>query len=407
MCNICIYFFISPQWDHYYLCRMLQRAYKKRDKSDYKIDKISYFLYIMDRAECLEQVKINGFNILSMDTEYKDDREIVIEAVKQNGKVLKYLKKKFKEDRAIVLEAVKTYSDILQILDKKFSKDKEIVIAAIRCDGRSHRRSSAIHYIYEDMLDDKDVALVAIKYGGMSFTHLTESQINDKDIALEIVKMDGEDLIYLNNKNRDDEDICLEALGQTSKAFDYISSRLEKDRSFILKAIKKNYLVGNHIDKSILNDEKFVLEAVKRNGKFLNCVSSGLCNNKEIVLSAVKNDGFVLLNIYELGYFGQDKDIAFAAIRDSCQIMRYLDHNLQNDEKFMVSLIKKYNVSADIMKCMKLPSTGYYLCKYLLKLFKRFPQIRYLVQYYGLKIDKSEIKYILQYSDINVFCLYE
>lgn len=133
-----------------------------------------------------------------------------------------------------------TYSD-------KFKCDKDVVIVAL------NSAPHALEYVCEELQEDRDVVLKALKLYGNSIQGLSEDSIfrNDEEMAITAVTNSSESLQYFSDEIKDKENVVDIALNDYQVepddpdwidyggyALQYASERLKNKEEFVVKAIK-------------------------------------------------------------------------------------------------------------------------------------------------------------------------
>ena len=125
------------------------------------------------------------------------------------------------------------YVWIIQHASNQLKNDKEVVLEAVKQDN------SVLKYVSERLKNEKEVVLEAVKQDGCVLQYLSERLKNDKEVVLEAVKQQGYALKYTSERLKNDKEVVLEAINQNVFALKYASKRLENDKELVFLALKK------------------------------------------------------------------------------------------------------------------------------------------------------------------------
>jgi hypothetical protein len=182
-------------------------------------------------------------------------------------------------------------------------------------------------------------AISVLKWGGLSLKYDSEDLRNDKDFILEAVKQNGWALEYASKDLRNNKVVMLEAFKQNGWALKYASEDLRNDKDFILEAFKQNGWALKYASVYLRNDKDFILEAVKQNGWALNYASEDLRNDKDFILEAVKQNGRILQ--YASNNLRNNKEVMLEAVKQGESALNYASENLKNDKEFNLEVMKQ------------------------------------------------------------------
>ena len=151
---------------------------------------------------------------------------------------MEYVCDDFKKDHELVLKAVTSDGYVLQYADRAIFKDKKIILKSLE--------TSSLSNIIE--LIDKNL-------------------LNDRDIALAAVKLNGGDLEYIDKSLRKDEEIISIAIKNSSFAFEHIDESFKKNIKFLLSIInEENFtIIQSHLDQSVYSNKDFIFNTMNIN----------------------------------------------------------------------------------------------------------------------------------------------
>ena len=153
--------------------------------------------------------------------------EIAKELVKQ-GMSLAYCPEDVKNDKESVLAAVRNNGADLQYASDELKNDKEVVLAAINnqtplSEANVDDIYSVIRFASVEIKKNKEVALEAVKKRGNAFIYLSDELKNDKEVAITAIKGN------INNFE----------IGN-GYLLQYASSDLQNDKEVVMETIKAN-----------------------------------------------------------------------------------------------------------------------------------------------------------------------
>ena len=96
-------------------------------------------------------------------------------------------------------------------------------------------------------------------------------------------------LQYASENLQDDKEIVLEAVKISCHELKYASERLKADKVIVLKAIKQSGLALEYVDDILKKDKEIVLEAIKQNGFAVKYADDNLKNDPDILAEVNKN----------------------------------------------------------------------------------------------------------------------
>lgn len=131
---------------------------------------------------------------------------------------------------------------------------------------REIKQKSSLVNFSEELRNDKEVVLEAVKQRGSNLFYASDDLKNDHEVVTEAVKQNPNALYYASQELRNDRQIVLEAIKIDTNSFARASEKLRADKEFVLEAIRQsqNCDVLQHVSKKIKNDKGIILEAVKK-----------------------------------------------------------------------------------------------------------------------------------------------
>jgi predicted methyltransferase len=115
--------------------------------------------------------------------------------------------------------------------------------------------------------------------GLVALRRASEELRNDKDIVLAAVKVEGFALQFASETLRNDKDVVLAAVKEHPDAFQFASETLRNNKGVVIAAVKQNGFVLQFASETLRNDKDVVLAAVKEHGFALQFASEALRND--------------------------------------------------------------------------------------------------------------------------------
>ncbi|MCX6987963.1 MAG: DUF4116 domain-containing protein [Chlamydiae bacterium] len=361
-------------------------------------------------------------------------KEIALAAVRTDGLALKLASPLLKADKAVVLLAVANKGSALQFAAAELRADREVVLAAVTAKGQNllykdpsscekfriltrltgepfsnlinrpdlvnpilNLPTLALQYASEQLRDDQDIVLAAVKVSGLSLQFASErlqsnipivaealkqdsmilildqlAMLNlEQDLGLEFLSVCGANwIVYLcTNMSREDLqfrqrawEATIEADSQVPRAnggeafsttlqsrqIGWEASRGEAipmpgfdDKNLILRAIREEGLAAlDLVSPRLRTDKDVVLAAVTQKGSDLAFTSASLKADKEVVLAAVRQDGSALR--FAFTGLQADKEVVLAAVRQSGDALPFACQELQADTEVVLAARQGY-----------------------------------------------------------------
>ena len=214
-----------------------------------------------DKVFVLEVVKLQGLSLSDIAANLKGNKEIILAAVKQYGSALDYASENLKNDKEVVLAAVKQNGNALEYASENLKSNKEVVLAAVKQIG------DALEYASENLKNDKEVILAAVKQNGDALFYASKELQADKQLVLEVFKSKGEFfnwhvLDHVSENLKNDKEVVLAAVKQSGYALEYASENLKNDKEVVLAAVKTDSDAIGYASKKLQAD-KDVIKAAK------------------------------------------------------------------------------------------------------------------------------------------------
>ena len=222
--------------------------YNNVDVYNYNIKNLKKNVKFFERKETFNEVELK--NVKSelqfeekayadfkkyLETDAFNNLEFVKEVIKLDADIFNLIPRKFQEDKEICKELLNINGKVLQFVNEDFKKDKEIVIAAI------NNYPINIQYASNEIKNDEEIArMVVCKfYQGDFLKYFSEELRNNKDFILDAVKFDGKALEWVSEELKNDKDVVLKAIENYPIVIQYASDELRNDKEIILRVTEQ------------------------------------------------------------------------------------------------------------------------------------------------------------------------
>lgn len=323
-----------------------------------------------NRTFILSLVKQNGLILNYTPIQFKKDPEIALEAVKQNGNALEWVDDSLKLcNREITLAALQNAPSALFYAPDEFLKDKTLILELIQRYPRIYETihyKNSLHYkkIYEELLNDEEVTLAAVKGEGRMLAFAPALFQNNPKIVLQAVLNDPHSLHFASSYQKANREIIHEVVKKHPyQALTYASENIQQDKTLILETLnthiigrffrndedvilalarKEGLLAFQFASDQLKNNKNFVLKIIKlcpiEQNATLHYLSELMLEDRDVILALVQAKG-LLLRWVPL-QFKADKEIVLAAVKQNDYALEYASNNLKNDPEILASIIE-------------------------------------------------------------------
>lgn len=300
-----------------------------------------------DRDVIIAALRINPVNIMMVPDEYKDDKEAALIVVSRVGAFLRYFSESIRSDLDVVRTALYHLSDgaLTHILiTPELIDDKEIRELAIKY------YAAEFQYLPNLMKSNKEQVLYYInEINPYIYQYLPKTVKDDIDVIKAVLTREFYTIRFVTNKNKsllDKEFYILALHSATNKEYDfteefkkYIPKPYLKDEDFVSRIVEAHPNILEAADKKFKDNKEIILKLVKHNGDGLEFASKRLKEDKEVVLTAVQEDGFALRYVLN-EELRRDKDILRAALNECGAYLRFIPDEYKDDEELVSVAVK-------------------------------------------------------------------
>lgn len=208
--------------------------------------------------------------------------------------------------------------------NKELQKDKKSVMEAFK---RFPNTFGILNNVSEEIRDDEEVIMEAMKISPYYFRHASERLRDDKTFvmkAMDTVKWFS--LESVSERLRDDKEVVMVAVRKDIN-LQYVSERLRNDREVVMEAVvTQGHFELEYASDELKNDKHFIIELIKRDIRMFRdlpiaiYISKELCGDKDVMREAA------MVNYYNLAFAPKE---------------------LRDNKEFMIPIINKHPRAID------------------------------------------------------------
>ena len=259
---------------------------------------------------------------------FSNNQEIVLAAVSQTDEALRFASDELQQDRDVMLAAVKHNGLMLGNASAALKNDKEVVLAAVT------QNSKALRFASDELQQNKEIMLAAVKQQSNVLKHNVLTLDNEFMVAA--VKQNGMALEFASAALKNDKKVVLAAVIQNGMALRFASDALQNNEEVVLAAIKQNGMALKFASNALQNNRELVLEAIKQNGAYL-FYAYAFKNNKEVVLAAVTQNGMALR--FASDVLQDNKEVVLATVTQNGMALEFASATLKKNEEVVLAAV--------------------------------------------------------------------
>lgn len=229
-------------------------------------------------------------------------------------------------DKERALYLINYIDGIFEHLSIDLRNDKQLALIAVKKKGKQ------LEFASEELKKDKEVVSFAIQSEIGSFKFANDSLKSDRSFIMEQIELPGDQmgLVFLNvsEELRDDKELALKAIKRNYTAFGWTSENLRNDKEFVISAMKVNgysLLQAGHLKKDI----EVQAVAVKQDPSAYVATTDELKKDEEILKSVLSQKGRMLQ--YALPEYKEDKEIVLIALQNDMKARMFIGKNLKEE----------------------------------------------------------------------------
>lgn len=216
--------------------------------------------YSIDDLQPLRSVRLRFYEFLSEIN--PDELDSLFHRICSNEDMTIVQIKSIQNDREKLEAFFETYPEsttetIKRItLNRELQENPEEMVKAVKED------SNAISFVSQELLKDKDFAMLLVETNPDCFKKLPTVLKHDEDVAMTLVQIDGMYLRNLPYKLRTNKNVIIAAIENNEDAFFFVNKELQKTPEIIITAVKQNPEMIKYVSEERIS-HKEVLESIK------------------------------------------------------------------------------------------------------------------------------------------------
>ncbi|MBA3723206.1 MAG: DUF4116 domain-containing protein [Parachlamydiaceae bacterium] len=268
----------------------------------------------------------------------EDDEEIVSKALENNGMAIEWVSENMINLRHICLKAVKQNGESLYKASFLFPEDREFIKTAISSGQFNLGNTTADDIIPRSILNEPEIALLAVKNHSDAIKYLNEELRNNVQIALEAVKKNPGNYVNISKELKNNHEIAKQAFSRDGSLLGIASDNIKNNKELVLIAVKNDGKAFFYASDALKNDEEVLFAALthKRGGLFW--ASKELTNNFNVILKVVSKDGLELEHVS--AELKKDPQICMAAIRNNGDALKFADSSFHTKEEYVIAALR-------------------------------------------------------------------
>ena len=201
----------------------------------------------------------------------------------------------FRANKRYVMQAIRSHTIWFRYACPTMYSDKEVILCYLGSLVRNteFNRSEDVTWILSKVplpfLQDRDIAMAAVKADGTSLKLFSDDLQDDRVLALIAVNSSALALRDVLPKFRKDIGIVLAAVQKYPTALQFAATHLRSDRHIVEEAIKKDGTTLQFADEVLKDDLMLAIQAIGQNPRAYHHISDGLKRSHTLVqLAATK-----------------------------------------------------------------------------------------------------------------------
>lgn len=296
-----------------------------------------------DKDIQLKLLELNPSLLDRLDDNAKNDKEIVLFASLIDLDSFRYASSSLKDDGEFVKKIIKLcmtkpdlYSSILSEVSDNLKDDREVVLYAVRRDGTELQHASV------RLQNDLQVVKEAMKSNLAAFKFASEAIKEDKQLISQVINLSGKNLAWLNENYRNDMKFVEKILEEDVQYVKFAGDTLRNNETFMLKVLERGkdngYGLLKFAGESLKNKLSFVKAAVDYDESNLAYIGENLDYDKEFALKVIAKypKKFNGLN----DHLKNDIDIVKRALEKDYQAFEFASEQLKQNKEFILELLE-------------------------------------------------------------------
>ena len=294
------------------------------------------------RRVALAAVRKHGHFLEDCIEEYRGEREFVLAAVEYNGSCISYALGGLADDREFIKQCLQISGFVLENLtNEDMLNDKELALLAI---NNHDSTFGIIKKLSQELKNDPDIILAGLEKDYNALSAASGELHNDRDFIIECVKLNGTSFGVLNSENfKNDREIVEQALDAlcgkvakyntvANKVASNIGSELKFDKSIADRILKINPCVISYFPDLNFNKQE-ILGFIRINSATYNRQPDVYKNDLDVINCAIEKNPTIYSGLTVT--HKENLDIAEKAIRLKPLLYVELSPNLKKHDKIL------------------------------------------------------------------------
>ena len=289
------------------------------------------------------------------------------------------------KSREEIIEEYELLKDESCVAFYRLSHEQKASIKTFEAFCKEHNGVDAIVLSDEQICDNKELVLIAAKYGlWMHLELLSERLLADPEIAVALANCNRHEYRKINKSLRDDPDLMFQAIKINPFVFSSLPVKVRTDKRILIYIAKHmpgelSWLkdVKKELRESIFSDKELAFLVAQSGPYALELFNEDVLNDKEIInsafcvtspsqmkerlieytwglkyvdkqlwiedidliKSALKNDGSIYKDLPEK--YRSNRNIAYWAVKSNPQMLEFCPYNYRDDKKIVKAALQE------------------------------------------------------------------
>lgn len=319
---------------------------------------------------------------------WKNNYHFILQCIEKNPLIYKYLNDNLKNQEVIIQTVIeKSKGEVLEYFQEYLKNDEEIVKSCIQ-----NKEPSNLKYASEKIRDNKKFIMELFRGIDFSiaYSYLSIHLQRDIDILTLLISniLDQrffEALYQIPDDLLENKQFALLMVKIKPKILHFLPFRHQRDKDIVLKTVESDPFMIENIIKKFHNDRDIIETVVKKYGELMKIASKDLFQDKELVLIALENQGKDEIFLYSNWKY--------------VDIKNYIPKRLLNDKDIIEKLNFKSErlETKRVLDLLKVPENFFEELQENPKIFTNVPEI--FKDYFFIEQSIKTNSYIYNYLD--------
>ncbi|EFC42296.1 predicted protein [Naegleria gruberi] len=218
---------------------------------------------------------------------FRNDREIMELSLRQDSSIMPLVSDALKNNKEFVVNALKISTTCFPHISLELRSDPEVCLLALR---NSNSKTMIMTHMNCLLLYDEDFMREIVSIDGMLLSYAPSAEIiQNRDVVLIAVKQNGFALQHADKSLRNDEEIVREAIMQDGETIMFASERLRDNFELMAVAVTKSKVALLYASERLKSDENLVSISVYSHPSSLKFASAQLLQNSQFIEHLIRN----------------------------------------------------------------------------------------------------------------------